>query len=128
MSEPQPQPQRVALGDLSDLTDGEMRSLRAGHKDVLVCRVEGRLHAVEDRCSHAESALTEGMLEGHIVTCSLHFASFDVRDGSHLGPPAFTGIDVYPIVEDDSGATVELPAKDEPDGPGPSGGSTFRTR
>lgn len=120
---------RVAVGDLSDLSDGEMRMLRAGSTDVLVCRVVGRLYAIEDLCSHAESPLSDGMLAGHIVTCALHFASFDVRDGSHLGPPAFRGVKGFAIVEDAGGATVEFPAaKSAGADPAPGGGSMFRTR
>ena len=115
----------VSLGDLSTLSEGEMKACRAGRFEVLVCRVEGTLHAIEDLCSHAESTLTEGLLEGHIVTCPLHFASFDVRDGTHLGPPAFTGVRGFAIRESQDGATVDIPAPKESSGLPPG---MFRTR
>ena len=74
----------VDLGDLSDLADGELRcSVTAGPFQVVVCRVGGRLYALEDKCSHAETPLSEGLLEGYVLTCPLHFAQFDVRDGTH---------------------------------------------
>jgi nitrite reductase/ring-hydroxylating ferredoxin subunit len=119
---------RVPLGDLTDLADGEMRACRAGSFAVLVCRVGGALHAVEDECSHAETTLSDGMLDGYVVTCPLHFAQFDVRDGSHLCPPAFKGVASFPVSEDGDGATVEVPvSKPQDNGPGMPGGM-FRTR
>ena len=119
---------RVPLGDLTDLADGEMRACKAGSFAVLVCRVGGALHAVEDECSHAETTLSDGMLDGYVVTCPLHFAQFDVRDGSHLCPPAFKGVASFPVSEDGDGTTVEVPAsKGQDTGPGMPGGMV-RTR
>ena len=94
---------RVPLGDLTDLADGEMRACKAGSFAVLVCRVGGALHAVEDECSHAETTLSDGMLDGYVVTCPLHFAQFDVRDGSHLCPPAFKGVASFPVTDTGEG-------------------------
>jgi 3-phenylpropionate/trans-cinnamate dioxygenase ferredoxin subunit len=97
----------IELGDLGDLRDGELRSCPAGDgRSVLVCRVDGRLYAVEDNCSHRDTPLSQGRLRGAIVTCPLHGARFDVRDGSHLGPPAFEGIATYSIDEHDGVVVV----------------------
>ena len=85
------------------------------------------LYAIEDLCSHAESTLSDGLLDGPVITCPLHFASFDVRDGSHLGPPAFTGIRTFGVVEDPSGVTIELPTP-EPDASAALPPGMFRTR
>ena len=99
----------VALGDLSDLADGQLRAFPAvGQRGVVVCRVAGRLHAVEDNCSHRDARLSEGRLRGAVITCPLHGATFDVRDGSHQSPPAFEGVPCYRVSEDDGGAVVHL--------------------
>jgi 3-phenylpropionate/trans-cinnamate dioxygenase ferredoxin subunit len=119
---------RVPLGDLGDLGEGELRSYPAGAFQVMVCRVAGTLYALEDECSHAETSLSDGMLEGYAVTCPLHFAQFDVRDGRHLCPPAYTGVRTFTLVEDAEGATVEVPTEKRPAvDPGVPGGM-FRTR
>lgn len=101
-------PIRVNLGSLNDLQEGEKRSMPAADIDVLVCRVNGALYAVEDLCSHSSSALCPGRLTGYLITCPLHAAQFDVRDGSHQGPPAHTGIRQFPIEETHQGAMVEI--------------------
>ena len=99
------------LGDFSDLDDGELTTCEVGDLEILLCRVDGRLYAIEDNCSHADTPLSEGRLSGFQVNCPLHGASFDVRDGSHSGPPAYTGVRCFEIVEDDSGVTVKIENK-----------------
>ena len=120
----------VALGDLGDLADGQMRCFEdVGEYGIVVCRAGGRLYALEDNCSHADTPLSEGRFRGNVITCPLHGAQFDVRDGSHQGPPAWEGVPCYPVTETESGVTVTLSSdrEDRGDGYGEVGGM-FRTR
>ena len=75
---------------------------------MVVCRVAGELHAVEDNCSHRDAKLSEGRLRGALLTCPLHGAQFDVRTGAHQGPPASTPITCFPVIELDGTASVKL--------------------
>jgi 3-phenylpropionate/trans-cinnamate dioxygenase ferredoxin subunit len=113
------------LGSLSDLQEGEKRSLSAGDTQVLVCRVNGALFAVEDLCSHANTALCGGRLSGYLITCPLHSAQFDVRTGKHQGPPAHRGIRSFPVTETPHGAVVEITPGASPP---PSFGAPVLTR
>jgi nitrite reductase/ring-hydroxylating ferredoxin subunit len=119
----------ASLGDLSDLRNGEMRACRLGGLDLVVCRVDGELHALEDLCSHADTTLSDGLLNGHVVTCPLHGAQFDVRDGRHLGPPAWTGVRCFTVTETADGVRLGPPVVPPapPRRSGPPGGY-FRTR
>ena len=115
------------LGDFSDLDNGELTTCEVGDLEILLCRVDGRLYAIEDNCSHADTPLSEGRLSGFQVNCPLHGASFDVRDGTHSGPPAYTGVRCFEIVEGDSGVTVTI-ENDKPEAEdGPQTGF-FQTR
>jgi len=101
----------VALGDLSDLGDGQLRAFEhVGPEGLVVCRVAGRLYALDDNCSHAATPLSEGRLRGYSLTCPLHGASFDVRDGAHDGPPAWEGVACHPVDEVDGLAIVHVEA------------------
>lgn len=116
------------LGDLSDLADGEARAFpEYGRYGVVVCRVAGQLHAVEDNCSHADTPLSEGRLRGAMLVCPLHGAQFDVRDGTHQGPPAWEGVPCFAVSEGPDGVVVDLSASDD-DGPGSDVGGRFQTR
>lgn len=98
------------LGDLSDLHDGQLRVFpELGEHGVVVCRLAGQLHAVEDNCSHRDAKLSEGRLRGGMLTCPVHGAQFDVRTGEPQGPPAITPIACFAITEDGTGVAIELP-------------------
>ena len=101
-----PQPSEpVQLGDLSELPNGKFRCFPdIGSHGIVVCRVDGELHAVDDNCSHRDARLSEGRLRGALLTCALHGAQFDVRDGTHQGPPAVVDIATYQVNEDADGA------------------------
>ena len=120
----------VELGPLSDLADGAMRSFDdVGRDGIVVCRVGGQLYAVTDNCSHADTPLSEGRLRGYGLTCPLHGASFDVRDGTHSGPPAWEGIACYPVREVDGVAIVDLtPTTPDNDNNLAPDSERFRTR
>jgi 3-phenylpropionate/trans-cinnamate dioxygenase ferredoxin component len=101
--------QPVELGDLSDLRDGQTRVFsELGQHGVVVCRIAGVLHAVEDNCSHRDAKLSDGRLRGALLTCPLHGAQFDVRTGEHQGPPASMPIACFPVSECDGLASVEI--------------------
>lgn len=124
-------PEDHRLGDLTDLADGQMRCFEdVGDYGIVVCRSGGTLYALEDNCSHADTPLSEGRFRGSTITCPLHGAQFDVRDGSHAGPPAWEGVACYRVTESSDGVVVHLAGADaggDKDGFGEVGGM-FRTR
>ena len=72
-----------------------------------MARVGGRLHAVEDRCSHDDGSLGEGVLEGCALVCPRHGARFDVRDGSVLRMPAVSPILSVAVREEEGRVLVD---------------------
>ena len=123
MSEP------VELGDLSDLADGELRCFEdVGRDGIVVCRVGGQLYALDDNCSHADTPLSEGRLRGYAITCPLHGASFDVRDGSHSGPPAWEGVASHQVEETDGVAVVVMGGRGPRDDGPVADGSRMQSR
>lgn len=101
----------VDLGDLSDLRDGQFRVFpEVGTHGVMVCRVGGVLHAIDDNCSHRDTPLSQGRLRGALITCPLHGAQFDVRTGQHQGPPATMPVACHAVEEitSDAGTVVRL--------------------
>ena len=78
--------QRVAA--TSQIGQGEMLCVDLQGREVLICHLEDGFFAVDNICSHAKARMSEGRLRGHRILCPLHGASFDVRDGSVIRPPA----------------------------------------
>lgn len=90
-----------------------LRVLLSGHGEILLCRVNSRLHAVSNTCSHSHVPLHAGRLDGYRLTCPLHGASFDVRDGRPLCEPAKHALRSYHVHV--SGEYIYIEATDEKD-------------
>jgi nitrite reductase/ring-hydroxylating ferredoxin subunit len=73
---------------------------------VAVYQLDGRLLAVEDRCPHAGATLSEGAVEGGVVTCPGHGSQFEVATGERVRGPADLGVRTFDVVVD--GGRVHL--------------------
>ncbi|MBS0454476.1 MAG: Rieske 2Fe-2S domain-containing protein [Proteobacteria bacterium] len=72
---------------------------RDGHS-VVIFNVDGQLHAIEDECPHAGSALCTGRLDGHLIQCPAHGLRFDLRTGAMPGNAGMR-IQVHAVQEKD---------------------------
>ncbi|MBW8850861.1 MAG: non-heme iron oxygenase ferredoxin subunit [Xanthomonadales bacterium] len=81
------------------LLPGEKATVWADDTPILVVNLDGELYAVEDKCTHDEFELSSGDVdptEGSI-TCVLHGARFDLRDGRALCAPAYEPVAKFPV-------------------------------
>jgi toluene monooxygenase system ferredoxin subunit len=86
---------------LADLWDGEMQSCPVGGRQVLMLKLDGVVHAYEDRCAHQGVPLSEGELEGGVLTCRAHHWQYDASSGRGVNPAAAC-LKALPVrVEDD---------------------------
>lgn len=83
---------------VDELADGDSLTVLANGAPVAVYRVGDAFYATSDSCTHEQWSLgTEGDLDGVEVTCTLHNARFDVRDGSALCFPATVNLRRYAV-------------------------------
>src|SRR5262245_8150431 len=75
---------------------GAKRVELAGRARIAVFRIRGAFYATDDLCTHAQASLSEGQIDGEVVTCPAHFATFHIPTGRPLGFPATREIRVYP--------------------------------
>jgi 3-phenylpropionate/trans-cinnamate dioxygenase ferredoxin subunit len=78
----------TAVLALSEMGVGTMRAATIAGREILLCHTKDGVFALDNTCSHAYARMHEGRLRGTRLICPLHGASFDVRDGRVLGPPA----------------------------------------
>jgi 3-phenylpropionate/trans-cinnamate dioxygenase ferredoxin subunit len=65
---------------------------------VLLARVEGRMYAVSDVCTHLGCSLADGgTLEGEEVVCPCHSSRFSVVDGRVTAGPATMPLATYDL-------------------------------
>jgi len=72
----------------AELWDGDLTAKHIGGRNVLLVRLHGVVYAYEDRCAHLGVALSEGTLNGHVLTCRAHHWQYDVRTGKGVNPVA----------------------------------------
>jgi 3-phenylpropionate/trans-cinnamate dioxygenase ferredoxin subunit len=96
---------------LGELPPGAVKIVRDGDLAIGVFNVNGRLCALEDRCSHDDGPLAEGDFDPDtgIVVCPRHGAEFDVCSGRPRTLPAYIPVDTYPVRVEDGTIVVELP-------------------
>lgn len=82
--------------------------------DLILCRIDGEFHAVENRCSHARSVLHTGARQGAVITCPLHGAKFDLRTGKCMAPPATRPIRTLATRVDGERVIVTVAEADKP--------------
>lgn len=96
---------------LEDLPAGESVRLDTT-PPVAVFNADGELFAIDDTCSHQDASLSEGWLEGCLVECPLHAASFDLRTGRPVCLPARRPVRTHQVYVEDGVVHVRLAATD----------------
>jgi apoptosis-inducing factor 3 len=80
-----------------ELVEGAPRLVKLGEDDVHLVRLDGRVYAVGNKCTHYECKLHEGVLLGRTVVCRCHDARFDVTTGKVLAAPALNDLPTFPV-------------------------------
>jgi nitrite reductase/ring-hydroxylating ferredoxin subunit len=92
--------ERVA--DVADIPNGRGLCVNVGSIEIGLFRVDGEIYAMENRCPHGDSPLSEGQLTGEVIVCRAHGWDFDVRTGFKPGDPDGFPIPCFAVrVEDD---------------------------
>jgi 3-phenylpropionate/trans-cinnamate dioxygenase ferredoxin subunit len=102
---------QVEVASLAELRPGTMRLVEAGLLTIGVYNCAGRLHAIEDRCSHDDGPLCEGEWEPDacVVVCPRHGSRFDLESGIPMTLPAFAAVATFPVSVREDGVVVEVP-------------------
>ena len=91
----------------SDVPEDEALGVTIGQYDVAIARHGDEYFAVQDLCSHAAVALSEGEVEDCTVECWLHGSRFDLRTGKPTGLPATEPVATFPIEVREDGVYVD---------------------
>jgi len=64
-----------------DFAEGTMKEVVIEGREILLARVGDSYYAASNRCPHMGAKLSDGSLEGTVVTCPRHGSQFDLSDG-----------------------------------------------
>lgn len=92
---------------VSEIGPGQIIRVDVEGEPVAVYNIGGELFATQDDCTHADGPLSEGDLDGKIITCPWHSSCFDVTNGEVECGPAQRPLEVYNVLVDGDLARVE---------------------
>jgi nitrite reductase/ring-hydroxylating ferredoxin subunit len=93
----------VKVAETAEIPPGRLKLVDVHGERVAIANADGSFFAFSDECTHDGGPLSEGELEGEIVTCPWHFSRFNVRTGDIVDSPAEEVVQTYELkVEDDA--------------------------
>lgn len=82
---------------VADVPSDEAIAVTVGAYDVAIARAGEEFFAVQDLCSHAAVALSEGEVADCQIECWLHGSRFDLRTGKPTNLPATEPVSTFPV-------------------------------
>ncbi len=76
---------------------GEVRLVDVDNMMVAVYNLDGEYIAIEDVCPHDGSEIATGCVKNGILECPHHGATFDLRSGEALTPPAYEPLEMMQV-------------------------------
>jgi nitrite reductase/ring-hydroxylating ferredoxin subunit len=86
---------RVAA--LAELAADAPLAVTLGEIPIALYRLDGKVHAIDDVCTHEFALLSQGFVEGGAIECPLHQACFDIATGRCLSGPATVDLRSYEV-------------------------------
>ena len=95
---------------LTELPPGGKRILEWEDLEIGVFNCDGTILAIEDRCSHDDGQLAEGLLDQEECTieCPRHGSLFDLRTGKPRTLPAYVPVETFPVLVEDGVIKLEV--------------------
>jgi 3-phenylpropionate/trans-cinnamate dioxygenase ferredoxin component len=83
----------IEVAKVDELDNGNIIMFTTGKgKELLIARVEDKFFCADNRCPHMGGNLSEGKLDGTIITCPRHHSKFDLKDGHVIRWTDWSGI------------------------------------
>ncbi|HEU65627.1 MAG TPA: non-heme iron oxygenase ferredoxin subunit [Chloroflexi bacterium] len=71
----------IEVAKIEELKSGTMKAVSAEGREILLARVGDKYYATDNRCPHMKGDLSQGKLDGTVVTCPVHGSQFDISNG-----------------------------------------------
>ncbi|OAN52529.1 Rieske (2Fe-2S) protein [Sphingobium sp. TCM1] len=85
------------LARLADVPNGATKAVETDGRSIMLCHLEGKIHALDNLCSHAQEPLACGRMRLGWIACPAHGARFDLETGEPLTGPATEPIATYAV-------------------------------
>jgi nitrite reductase (NADH) small subunit len=73
----------VKVASLPEMEKYPLIEASVGAATYAICKVDGKIYALDGTCPHRGGPLGQGALNGHQITCPWHAWEFDCRTGEN---------------------------------------------
>lgn len=98
----------TAVCAVSDVPENTVKSFEVGTTTLAVYNIGGEFYATDNECTHGAASLADGILEGDVIECTLHFGAFNVKTGEAVQTPCFVPLRTYKVAVRDGQVLVDL--------------------
>lgn len=88
--------------------ENEGQLVMAEGQEIALFKVNGRFHAIENRCPHRGGYLSDGIVRGEQVSCPLHGWTFDLKTGECPARPG-EKVECFEVRETGGELSILLP-------------------
>jgi 3-phenylpropionate/trans-cinnamate dioxygenase ferredoxin subunit len=99
----------VRVAALAALAADAALPAKLGDIPIALYRLDGKVYAIDDVCTHEFALLSQGFIEGGAIECPLHQACFDIATGRCLSGPATVDLRTYEVRVDGGEVYVRAP-------------------
>jgi nitrite reductase/ring-hydroxylating ferredoxin subunit len=92
----------------AEITPDSAKAYEVGDRRLAVFNIGGTFYVTDDECTHASASLADGMLDGDVIECSLHFGAFNVKTGAVEAPPCSIALRTYKVLLQGDDIFVDL--------------------
>ena len=85
------------VASVNDVLAAAGKAVQVDGQNIAILKIGEKFYAIHDECTHAGGSLAEGSLEGNVVSCPWHGATFDVTSGAVLSDPAYENVRSFPV-------------------------------
>ncbi|GMA49554.1 bifunctional 3-phenylpropionate/cinnamic acid dioxygenase ferredoxin subunit [Alicyclobacillus contaminans] len=98
----------MKVAKATDIAVGSMVRVDIEDNPVAVYHAEDGFYATSDTCTHAAQSLSEGRLDGCIISCPKHGGKFDIRTGAAVAFPCVYPVETYDVEVRDGEVWVDV--------------------
>ena len=100
---------KIHVAALEEFPPGSTKIVALGRTSIGVYNCNGKLYALEDRCSHDDGPLAEGEFDATACTveCPRHGSLFDLRSGRPRTLPAYQPVETFEVTVEDGIVKLE---------------------
>jgi 3-phenylpropionate/trans-cinnamate dioxygenase ferredoxin component len=79
-----------------------------GHAYAVYRSPDDAFYATDGQCTHEQTLLCDGLVDGDVIECPMHNGRFDYTSGKALGAPVLTDLRTYPTKVADGTVYIDV--------------------